>query len=233
MQTLNITDCLKEFNYFLKASKSRVVLAAHNGRVFHSRILAKALFKKNLLRAFQSVVIGFVDTLPLFKNLLPGRQSCKQESLVEDCLNKSYDFHNSLEDVKSLSDLLLYHNPSCSSLSVHSFTVGFVSQSLQHYERETVNLPSFKCPVADKILTNARAKRIAGSGLNLHQIRLIHARGGYDGLHSVLSSKSSNGRSVVTASKKVLQTLSNYLEKKKILPHQMEINDYVTFAMHQ
>lgn len=43
MQTLNITDCLKEFNYFLKASKSRVVLAAHNGRVFHSRILAKAL----------------------------------------------------------------------------------------------------------------------------------------------------------------------------------------------
>ena len=152
---------------------------------------------------------------------------------MEDCLNKSYDFHNSLEDVKSLRDLLLYHNPSCSSLSVHSFTVGFVSQSLEHYERETVNLPSFKCPVADKILTNARAKRIAGSGLNLHQIRLIHARGGYDGLHSVLSSKSSNGRSVVTASKKVLQTLSNYLEKKKILPHQMEINDYVTFAMHQ
>lgn len=129
VQTLNITECLKEFNDFLKGSKSRVVLAAHNGRVFHSRILAKALFKKNLLRAFQSVVIGFVDTLPLFKKLLPGRQSCKQESLVNDCLNKSCDFHNSLEDVKSLRELLLYHNPSCSSLSVHSFTVGFQSIS--------------------------------------------------------------------------------------------------------
>ena len=156
----------------------------------------------------------FLDTLQLFKKLLPGRQSYKHESLVKDCLNKSYGVHKSLEDVKSLGNLLLYHNPSCSSLSVHSFTVGFVSQSLEHYERETVNLPSFKCPVAGKILTNAIAKRIAGSGLNLHQIRLIHARGGYDGLHSVLSSKSSKGRSVVTASEKVLRSLSNYLEKK-------------------
>lgn len=105
---------------------------------------------------------------------------------MKDCLNKSYDFHNSVEDVKSLGDLL-----------------ASLSQSLM-----------FLSLVADKILTNAMAKRIAGSGLNLHQIRLIHARGGYDGLHSVLSSKSSNGRSVVTASKKVLRTLSNYLEKK-------------------
>ena len=142
MQTLNITECLKEFIDFLKASKSRVVLAAHNGRVFDSRILVKALFKENLSDAFQSVVMGFLDTLPLFKKLLPGRQSYKQESLVKDCLNKSYDVHNSLEDVKSLRNLLLYHNPSCSSLSVHSFTVGFVSLSLEHYERETVNLPS-------------------------------------------------------------------------------------------
>ena len=102
MQTLNITECLKELTDFLKASKSRVVLAAHNGRVFDSRTLVKALFKENLLDAFQSVVMGFLDTLPLFKKLLPGRQSYKQESLVKDCLNKSYDFNKSLEDVKSL-----------------------------------------------------------------------------------------------------------------------------------
>ena len=72
MQTLNITECLKEFIDFLKASKSRVVLAAHNGRVFDSRILVKALFKENLSDAFQSVVMGSLDTLPLFKKLLPG-----------------------------------------------------------------------------------------------------------------------------------------------------------------
>ena len=89
VQTLNITECLKESIDFLKASNSRVVLAAHNGRVFDSRILVKALFKENLLDAFQLVVIGFVDTLPLFKKLLPCRQSYKQESLVKDCLNKS------------------------------------------------------------------------------------------------------------------------------------------------
>ena len=79
MQTLNITECLKEFIDFLKASKSRVVLAAHKGRVFDSRILVKALFKENLSNAFQSVVMRFLDTLQLFKKLLPGRQSYKQE----------------------------------------------------------------------------------------------------------------------------------------------------------
>ena len=89
VQTLNITECLKESIDFLKASNSRVVLAAHNGRVFDSRILVKALFKENLLDAFHLVVIGFVDTLPLFKKLLSCRQSYKQESLVKDCLNKS------------------------------------------------------------------------------------------------------------------------------------------------
>ena len=111
MQTLNITECLKEFIDFLKASKSRVVLAAHNRRVFDSRILVKALFKENFSDAFQSVVMGFLGTLPLFKKLLPRRQSYKQESLVKDCLNKSYDVHKSLEDVKSLRNLILYHNP--------------------------------------------------------------------------------------------------------------------------
>ena len=66
-----------------------------------------------------------------------------------------------------------------------------------------------------KVLSKSMAQKIAGSGLNLQQVQLIHTRGGYDGLRSVLSARQ-RGRSSqcrVTATKKVLRTLSDYLAK--------------------
>ena len=215
VKALALTECLKEFLQFLKSLQSKVILAAHNGKVFDSRILIRALLAANLLSELQDVVIGFVDTLPMLKQLLPGRKSYKQEELVKDCLHKNYDAHNGLEDVKSLRALLLQLKPPNSVFSSHSFKVEFVCHSLQHHGRMTTNLPTFNALVSNKVLSNSMARRIAGSGLNLRQISLIYARGGYDGLRSVLSAKRhGSNQSRVTASKKVLRALSEYLAKK-------------------
>lgn len=215
VKAVPLIDCLKEFVDFIKSLKSKVILVAHNGKVFDSRILFKALLEANLLSELETVVIGFIDTLPMFKQLLPGRKSYKQEELV-DCLNKNYDAHNGLEDVKSLKDLLLHLKPHDSVLSSHSFGVDFVRQSLQHHARITANFPSLKVLVSKKVLSKSMAQKIAGSGLNLQQISLIYARGGYDGLRSVFSAKRNgqNSQRRVTASKKVLRTLSDYLAKQ-------------------
>lgn len=162
------------------------------------------------------MVIGFIDTLPMIQKLLPGRKSYKQENLVKDCFSKSYDAHNGLEDVKSLRDLDLLHLKPCNSvLSSHSFSIDFVCKSLQHHARMTNNFPSFKGLVMKKVLLKSMAQKIAGSGLNLQQVQLIHTRGGYDGLRSVLSAKqrARSSQCRVTASKKVLRTLSDYLAK--------------------
>lgn len=216
VKALTLTESLKEFLEFLKSLQSKVTLIAHNGKVFDSRILIRALSAANLLSELQTVVIGFIDTLPMFKQLLPGQKSYKQEELVKDCLNKSYDAHNGLEDVKSLRDLLNHLKPDNSVLSSHSFNVEFVCQSLQHHARMTANFPSFQALVSKKVLSKSMAHRIAGLGLNLQQIGLIHARGGYDGLRVVLSAKQSgsNSQCRVTASKKILRTLSDYLAKQ-------------------
>ena len=40
-----------------------------------STILIRALLAANLLTELQTVVIGFIDTLPMIKKLLPGRKS--------------------------------------------------------------------------------------------------------------------------------------------------------------
>ena len=76
--------------------------------MFDSRILVKVIIANNMLSELQSVLTGFIDTLPMLKKLLPNRSSYKQEELERGCLNKTYDAHNGLEDVKSLRDLLLH-----------------------------------------------------------------------------------------------------------------------------
>jgi len=80
----------------------------------------------------------------------------------------------------------------------------------------TTNFPSFKDMISKKVLSKAMVQKIAGSGLNLQQMQLFHDRGGYDGLHSVLSAKQRGHKSKcrVTASKKVLRTLSDHLSKE-------------------
>ena len=182
--------------------------------MFESRILVKAIIANNMLSELQSVLTGFIDTLPMLKKLLSDRCSYKQEELVRGSLNKTYDAHNSLEDVKSLRDLLLHLKPQNAVLALHSFL--YVCESIQHNHRMTTNFSSFKDLVSKKVLSKAMAKNIAGSGLSLQQMRLIHARGGYDGLHSVLSTKQRGRKSKcrVTASRKVLRTLSHHLSKE-------------------
>lgn len=151
VNAITLTECLKDFITFLKSLKSKIILVAHNGKVFDSRILVKAIIANNMLSELQSVLTGFIDTLPMLKKLLPDRSSYKQEELVRGCLNKTYDAHNGLEDVKdSLRDLLLHLKPQNSVLASHSFHVEFVCESIQHHARMTTNFPSFKDLVSKK-----------------------------------------------------------------------------------
>ena len=89
VKTLTLKECLTQFLQF-NTLKSKVVLVAHNGKVFDSRILLKAILASDLLIEFKTVVIhvGFIDSLPMLKKLLPGRKTYKQEELVKDCLKK-------------------------------------------------------------------------------------------------------------------------------------------------
>lgn len=92
----------------------------------------------------------------MLKKLLSDRCSYKQEELMRGCLNKTYDAHNGLEDVKSLRDLLLHLKPQNAVLALHSFL--YVCESIQHNHRITTNFSSFKDLVSKKVLSKAMAK---------------------------------------------------------------------------
>lgn len=106
MDSKSAKEGLKSFVEWLKAKEMPVVLFAHNAKSFDCKRLIVSLQKCDLLNSFQSCVVGFVDTLILFKSVMQQREKYSQENLVSDLLGISYSAHDSLEDVRALQRLL-------------------------------------------------------------------------------------------------------------------------------
>ena len=100
MDSKSAKEGLKSFVEWLKAKEMPVILFAHNAKSFDCQRIIYSLQKCDLLNSFQSCVVGFVDTLILFKAILPQREKYSQESLVSD--------HDSLADVRALQRLVSY-----------------------------------------------------------------------------------------------------------------------------
>uniref|UniRef100_A0A3Q2DNG0 exodeoxyribonuclease III n=1 Tax=Cyprinodon variegatus TaxID=28743 RepID=A0A3Q2DNG0_CYPVA len=125
---LVFTNTLKEvvvsFITFLQML-GRPLIVGHNIRRFDCRLLAQALDDLNLRATFQASASGFVDTLPLARELLRdhGLQSFGQENLVRELLGINYKAHDALEDVRALQTLYSFLQPSPDVLRRHTFTL--------------------------------------------------------------------------------------------------------------
>ena len=84
VNAISLTECIHVIITFRKSLKSKIILLAHNDKVFDSRILVQTIIANNILSELQPVLTGFIDTLPMLKKLLPDRRSYKQEQLERD-----------------------------------------------------------------------------------------------------------------------------------------------------
>lgn len=91
-------------------------------------ILVKTLMNSPLCGALH--IEGFVDSLHVYKEVLPNRNSYKLESLLLDTM--SYNEHLAVEDVKIMQSLVLHHNFSSEDLLKHSFSLDNDTSSLAH-----------------------------------------------------------------------------------------------------
>ncbi|KAJ8344041.1 hypothetical protein SKAU_G00313700 [Synaphobranchus kaupii] len=128
MPTLPLPQALTAFLAFLRML-GRPLLVGHNVRRFDCPVLARALDEWQLRAAFQQVTSGFLDTLPLARDLLRdrGQQSYKQENLVKAILGVSYPAHDALEDVKALQMLYYALQPSVEQALRHTFTLSMAA----------------------------------------------------------------------------------------------------------
>ena len=94
--------CLESFIDWLPTNS---VLYDHSAKRFDARFVMREMESLQLTPDFQEKCSGFVDPLPLLKNLYPDRKNFKQETLVNDLLGTEYQAHDSLADVMSLPAL--------------------------------------------------------------------------------------------------------------------------------
>lgn len=122
--TNSLREVLVSFIAFLKML-GRPLVVGHNIQRFDCPLLARALDEQDLRAEFESLVSGYVDTLPLAREMLKDRclQSFRQENLVRELLGVNYKAHDALEDVRSLQTLFNVLQPTPDLISRHMFTL--------------------------------------------------------------------------------------------------------------
>lgn len=122
--TNSLREVLVSFVAFLRMLGRPLVLG-HNIRRFDCPLLARALDGLGLRAEFESAVSGYVDTLPLARELLKGRglRSFRQTELVRELLAVDYEAHDALEDVRALQALYGALRPTAEMICRQRFTL--------------------------------------------------------------------------------------------------------------
>ena len=82
------------------------VLVAHNGKSFDFIILYRASAATGLLHRFKSCVQGFMDTLPLCRNQLPGYDRHSLKFIYAGLLHEDFPAHDAKNDCIALEKII-------------------------------------------------------------------------------------------------------------------------------
>ncbi|XP_052067585.1 uncharacterized protein LOC127706898 isoform X2 [Mytilus californianus] len=206
-------QALTDFITFLSEFSCKPILVGHNIKRFDCHILYNALRFYNMYSEFCSHIIGFVDSLDVFKHVVPGLASYSQTSLVDTLLDETYAAHNALEDTR-----LLFRLVTCTSQGnvISDNITGFIfSPNYPHNcHIQQDNLKTFSEAINCKAVSKATALKAAHSNLRLSHLKLSIERNGIDGLRALLSELTIQGKVPVTSCKKVIQKLYDFLTRE-------------------
>ena len=213
MQTCSIQECLTSFRDWLDSTPGihKPVLFAHNSRKFDSVVLCRAIRKYSNI-PLQDCIIGFCDTLPMMKN----HASCKTsnatlETLVLEILGCRFDAHDACEDCTYLQKLVEHHNTESFYLD-YTFSMDYIMQVVAQMEDSKVNLQTLMPLARNKVVSESMVKKMSMSGLSMHHLQLAYQRGGFDGVHSVLS-ECFHGKPRVTKRKNIISSVVDFFNE--------------------
>ena len=160
-------EALQKFIVWLKGKKQKALLFGHNAKAFDCKRIVYSLIKYDLLSSFEECVAGFVDTLILFKKVLPSRKSYSQENLVNEILGESYMAHDSLEDVRALEKLVSQTKAhvNAQQMAESSITLGCAVNTTEHCLRKAVNVKTLQPLIMTNVVSKGMAEKIAGANL--------------------------------------------------------------------
>ncbi len=199
---------LAKFITFL-STISNPILVGHNIKVFDLPILYNNM-SDQMESEFGKVVVGFLDTLFLFRQLYPNRKNYTQPILVSDLLNKTYSAHNALEDVKSLQQLV----EKCTKNDDHKtqlFTCKHIDDMAKYKAEVSQNTATLQQLLHANVLTEYMIQKMAKSGLKYAHLALVVKRSGKEGLDHLLREKTNEGKCRVTDKTKIIDKLYKYI----------------------
>ncbi|CAG2233936.1 unnamed protein product [Mytilus edulis] len=167
----------------------KCILIGHNSKIFDAPRLLLCLQKFQLYSSFEEKVLGFIDTLPFFRN----------------------HAHNASADVQMLKELVEFTKCSITELSPYSFTTTSCALCLKQSTVSKARLFTLKPLTERNVISAAMAKKISDSGLDLFQLQLAKRRDTDNGIRLVLAEKNTYGKPRVTACKRVATKISDYL----------------------
>lgn len=140
--TNSLKEALVSFITFLRMF-GRPLLVGHNIRRFDCLVLARVLDEFDLKAAFKAGILGFLDSLPLTRQLLKdhGVHSFKLENLVKTVLGVSYAAHDALGDVQALQKLYWALNPTAGQIQQHLFSLDLVCSKHSKDRKTSVHFP--------------------------------------------------------------------------------------------
>ena len=211
---ITISECLEQFIDWCQ-QKQRVLLVAHNCKVFDAPRLVNHVEKCDKLEAFSKAVVGFSDTLSAFKNVYKGEmKGFSQGNLVKTILQKDYEAHNALDDAILLQELVNASKLGVTDFVRHSFSISDIVQSNIRWHQKLENGPSLNILLDHNVCSSGIIDKIASSGLKFQNLCLAHRRGGLNGLTVLLSERDVVGKIRVTKSKTIIQRLSDFISKQ-------------------
>lgn len=175
---------------------------------FDAPVILKNLEKIGLLEAFRSVVMGFADTLPIFREHLPERKKNKlsfsqvQLALEYIGTEATEDAHNAVQDVRVLSKLVIIlgvkeNIVKAKTKSVRTIVDGLNTKNEVHQRRES--LECLSNGISKGMLT-----KIAVTGISYEILQKTWNDNGAEGVRLLLAEDIGNGPRV-TKTKKIIE----------------------------
>ncbi|CAC5408592.1 unnamed protein product [Mytilus coruscus] len=198
-------EALTDFITFLSKYPSKPVLVGHNIKRFDCHVLYHSLKANQMWNELSSHKCGFIDTMELFKKIMPGLPSYSQTILVSELLGKNYCAHNAVDDTRALFKLLT--TKALNNLDSFVFHVSHPYDCIVQQD----NLKSYNEAIASKAITRATVLKASKSNLKLSHLNLSVERMGLEGLKALLSEKTDRGNVRVTNCMKVIQKIFDFL----------------------
>ena len=210
VDSVDIRHALEEFSNWLESLNDEIVLIGHNIKSFDTKHFLRTV-KINKMGLDFGMIVGYIDTLPLFKQLFPLEQSHKQTAIFKRVIGGEHNAHNALDDVKALAQILRQLSVATAVSINFSMTASSASEYYDQLQRKKDNTGTFRELRENNVLSKGMIDKAAESGLRYRHLKVAFQRDGEDGVRAIFSEKY-NGKARVTAQKKIIKTVSEFLK---------------------